>query len=374
MSLLWKLALSYLLVVAISLLVLAVSTAFIAPIDFSQHMGNTMGMMRGSNWGMMGGLQSAYQSLQAETDANLRSALNRALMLAGIAAGLVAVLVSWYVSRRIVGPIRQLVRASHYIAAGHYRERLPGDQNDEIGELTRSFNRMAESLAETETMRQQLIADVSHELKTPLASIKGYMEGLQDGIIPATPETYQLVHREADRLQRLVSDLQELSRAEASQLHMEIRPGDAVELVRLSAASLHPQYAEKAIALEIDLPAEALAVRADFDRIRQVLVNLLGNALQYTPPGGCVAVRLVCAGGMAQVSVKDSGVGLQPSDLERIFQRFYRVDKSRTRASGGSGIGLTIARYIVEAHGGRIWAESAGPGQGSVFHFTLPLA
>jgi histidine kinase len=222
-------------------------------------------------------------------------------------------------------------------------------------------------------MRQQLIGDVSHELKTPLASIKGYMEGLQDGVIAPTSETFQLVHRETDRLQRLVSDLQELSRAEAAQLPMDFQLCNAVDLVNAAVAALRPQYGDKAIRLETDLPPDSLVVRADVDRIRQVLVNLLGNALQYTPSGGRVFLQLRREDSMAHYSIQDSGVGLNSVDLERIFLRFYRVDKSRSRASGGSGIGLTIARHIVEMHHGRIWAESAGPDHGSTFHFILPL-
>lgn len=366
MSLGWKLILSYLVVIAVSLLVMAVSTAFIAPIDFSRHMGDMAGMMQGSQRGMMG------TSLATDIDASLRDTLNRALLAAGIAATLVATALSWYVSQRIVRPIRALVKASQYIAAGHYKERLPTDQNDEFEELTGSFNRMAAALDATETMRQQLIADVSHELKTPLASIKGYMEGLQDGVIPPTPETYQLVHREADRLQRLVSDLQELSRAEVNQLQMDVRPCNPVDLLNQAVAALRPQYNDKGIRLETDLPAETLDVLADVDRIRQVVINLLGNALQYTPAGGRVRLRLSYDNHMVRFSVYDNGIGLDAADLDRVFQRFYRVDKSRARRSGGSGIGLTIARYIVEAHGGRIWAESAGPGQGSTFIFTLP--
>ncbi len=368
MSLVWKISLSYLIVIAVSLLVLAVSTAFIAPIDFSRHMGDMAGMMQDSQRSIMG------TPLEIDIDASLRDTLNRALLAAGMAATIVATVLSWYVSQRIVGPIRRLVKASQYIAAGHYKERLTTNQNDEIGELTRSFNQMAAALAATETMRQQLIADVSHELKTPLASIKGYMEGLQDGIIPSTPETYQLVHHEADRLQRLVSDLQELSRAEVNQLHMDVRPCNPVELVNLAVAALRPQYNDQGVLLEIDLPTDTPDVLADVDRIRQVLINLLGNALQYTPSGGHVVLRLSYADGMMRCSVQDNGIGLSAADLERVFQRFYRVDKSRTRRSGGSGIGLTIARHIVEAHGGRIWAESAGPGQGSTFHFTLPTS
>ena len=370
MSLIWKFILSYLVVIAVGLLVLALTTAFIAPADFSQHMGNMRGMSGATMPGMM---SSAMQNFEDAANTNFRQTLNNALLIAGVAATLVAAALSWYISQRIVQPIRQLVKASQYIAEGHYKERLSANQDDEIGELTRSFNRMAAALAQTETIRQQLLADVSHELKTPLASIKGYMEGLQDGVIASTPETFELVHREADRLQHLVSDLQELSRAEAAQLHLDIRPCDSTEFVKLAVAALQPQFDDKGVTLETDLPVVPASVLADVDRTRQVLINLLGNALQDTAPGGKVWIRLARVGEMMQISIQDTGIGLVAADLERIFQRFYRVDKSRSRASGGSGIGLTIARHIVEAHGGRIWAESKGTDLGSTFHFTLPL-
>jgi len=223
-------------------------------------------------------------------------------------------------------------------------------------------------------MRRQLIADVSHELKTPLASIKGYMEGLQDGIIPATAETFQLVHHEADRLQRLVSDLQELSRAEASRMPLDMRACNLIEVVGSAVASLRPQAEDKHIKLSAELPASLPVVQADPDRMRQVVVNLLGNAIQYTPGGGQVSIRLWQEGMSIHCAIEDTGVGLDKGDLERIFVRFYRVDKSRSRASGGSGIGLTIARYIIEAHHGHIWAESGGLNTGSTFHFRLPVA
>jgi len=251
---------------------------------------------------------------------------------------------------------------------------LTTDPHDEIAELTHSFNRMAAALAEIETMRQQLIADVSHELKTPLASISGYMEGLQDGVISATPETFQLVAQESGRLQRLVNDLQTLSRAEAAQVQMDFRSCSTIELVSMAVAALQPQYDDKGIDLKTDLPDASPLIRIDYDRIRQVLVNLLGNALQYTPAGGHVTIRLRTEDKMVHFSVQDTGIGLNKANLERVFLRFYRVDKSRSRLSGGSGIGLTIARYIIEAHQGRLWAESAGENQGSTFHFTLPLS
>jgi histidine kinase len=193
-------------------------------------------------------------------------------------------------------------------------------------------------------------------------------------VIAPTPETFQLVHREADRMQRLVYDLQELSRAEAVSSQLERRPCEPRDLVQAVTARLLPQFADKGINLECDIPERLPQVRADADRVEQVLTNLVGNALQYTASGGRVKILAVRFDSFIQFSVRDTGLGLTPDDLTKVFQRFYRVDKSRARASGGSGIGLTIAQHLVEAHGGQIWAESPGPNQGSTFSFTLPLA
>jgi histidine kinase len=223
-------------------------------------------------------------------------------------------------------------------------------------------------------MRQQLIGDVAHELKTPLASIKGYMEGLEDGVISATPETFQLVHREASRLQRLVQDLQELSRTEAGQVNLSLQPADPYPLIETTVNRIRPQFAEKRLELCIDLPETLPHVFADPDRTGQILMNLLGNALQYTPADGSVTISALNDGKFVRFSLSDTGIGLGKEDKERIFQRFFRVDKSRSRSSGGSGVGLTIARYLVEAQGGDIWVESEGVGRGSTFHFTLPIA
>jgi len=232
---------------------------------------------------------------------------------------------------------------------------------------------MADKLEKTETMRRRLIGDVTHELRTPLAAIKGYMEGLIDGVLPATPETYQQVYSEADRLQRLVNDLQELSRVEAGAFQLKIQQVSINELIETVTQHLRSQFDEKGILLEANLAAGLPKVPADKDRILQVLTNLVGNALQYTPAGGKVVASAAQSKSEIVISITDTGIGISPDHLPFIFNRFYRTDKSRARASGGSGIGLTIAQALVKAHHGRIWAESAGEGKGSSFHFTLPV-
>lgn len=372
MKLTGKLFITYLLIAAVSLIVLAASTAFVAPEAFSRRImayrqPATILRPRTTMW------------MQVQTQEHIlyedfRESINDALLLAGIAAILTAVVISLTFSRRIVNPIKALVQVSQRIADGHYDERLQIDSQDELGELTMHFNLMAQALADTETKRRQLIADVSHELKTPLASIKGYMEGLQDGVFPATPETFQLIHQEADRLQRLVQDLQELSRTEAGEVEINLQVCDTIELLQTALDRLKPQFADKGVNLEMSVPDHLPQVRADYDRTSQILTNLLGNSLQYTPPGGHVIVDANHHGDFLQFSIKDDGAGLSGEDVHQVFQRFYRADKSRSRRSGGSGIGLTIARHLIEAQGGKIWAESPGLGQGSAFSFTLPIA
>lgn len=367
-----KLLISYLVVVIIGLAVIIASTTFVAPRNFAHRMEMMMESEehepgQGQRHGMMNGPPT-----DEEINQRFRDALNESLIWGGGAAIGAALLISAFVAWRITQPVKAMAAASDRIASGHYEERLATHQHDEIGELVHSFNQMAAALQSTETMRRQLIADVAHELKTPLTTIVGTMEGLQDGVIPNTPATFELVHQEANRLRRLVLDLQELSRVEGGKMAFNLQPHLPAELVKFATDRLTPQFTDKDIALTVSLPANLPAIYADLERTGQVLINLLGNALQYTPSGGQVEIFAESLDRQVRFAVRDSGVGLTPDDCEKIFQRFYRVDKSRARASGGSGIGLTIARHLVESQGGHLWATSDGLGKGSTFFFTLP--
>ena len=234
---------------------------------------------------------------------------------------------------------------------------------------------MAEKLEQVETMRRRLIGDVAHELRTPLTAIKGSMEALVDGVMPASPETFEQVGQEAERLSRLVDDLQELSRVESGTLALELGPVSLSDLSETVRKRLYGAFKAKGVTLTLDLPENLPRVRADMDRLLQVLTNLLDNALKYTSAGGSVTLSGEKHNHEINVHVSDTGIGIPPEHLPFIFDRFYRVDKSRSRKSGGgSGIGLTISRYLIEAQDGRIWVESAGDGHGSTFSFTLPLA
>ncbi|HEX6035994.1 MAG TPA: ATP-binding protein, partial [Anaerolineales bacterium] len=303
-----------------------------------------------------------------------RASFNEALIYASLAATMVAVLLSVYLSRSVIAPVSAMSAATQRIADGRYDERVQVQGEDELAQLGIRFNQMAEKLDQVEAMRRRLIGDVSHELRTPLTAIKGSMEGLIDGVLPATEETYQQIHAEADRLNRLVDDLQELSRVEARAYKLDLRPSDLRAVLQTVTKRLASQFEAKHIVLDLALAPDLPRVLADEGRLVQVLTNLLGNALQYTAENGRVSIRAQRTGPHLLVSVQDTGLGILPEHLPHVFDRFYRADASRSRrAGGGSGIGLTIARALVEAHGGRIWAESKGEGQGSTFTFTLPV-
>lgn len=358
----WKLFLSYLVILVVSVVVMAGTAEFLAPATLARHIARMQAVLGDS------------PGLAADLDRNFRAAISEILVIATVAAFLAAVAISLFTTRRIVGPVESMMRASQRIATGDYHERVHVSSEDELGALAQTFNQMAEALERTEQRRMELVGDVAHELRTPLSSIRGTMEGLLDGVLAAESATFLDVQREVARLQRLVHDLEELSRAEAGQISLDAQSLAPADLIRTAVDRLRPQFEDKRVELHLDI-AEALpGVVADSGRITQVLLNLVGNALQYTPSGGRVNLRCWHDERQLLVEVEDTGAGISPEHLSHIFERFYRVDKSRSRAGGGSGIGLTIARHLVTAHGGRIWATSPGPGQGSTFTFSLPLA
>ena len=376
-----KLLLSYLAIIAVGAAVIVLTSQSILPTSFNHHMaGMGIGLGPASagahNGGMgMGGQGLGSPGTMAQLYVDFRAGFNEALTYAVLAAIVVAVAISLFFSRSVVAPLRAMTDATRRIADGRYDERVQVRGADELAQLGIRFNQMAGKLEQVESMRRRLIGDVSHELRTPLTAIKGSMEGLIDGVLPADTGTYQQIHAEADRLNRLVDDLQELSRVEAGAYQLHIQPLDVSALVQTVAKRLAPQFDSNRISLELDLAAGLPRVLADEDRAVQVLTNLAGNALQYTPPRGRVTIAAKRMDGEVQFAVRDTGIGIPPEHLAHIFDRFYRVDKSRSRQSGGgSGIGLTIARALVEAQGGRIWVESEGEGRGSTFTFTLPIA
>lgn len=368
-----KLLLSYLAIIVVGVAVLIMASQFILPSSFNRHMSG-MGMMN-DGMGMGGGQGLGNSNSMSQLYVDFRASFNEALKYAALAATIVALALSLFLSRSVIAPIQAMSLATQRISEGRYDERVQVNGADELAQLALYFNQMAEKLNQIESMRRRLIGDVSHELRTPLTAIKGSMEGLMDGVLPATHETFQQIHAEADRLNRLVDDLQELSRVESLAYELDIRPVDISSLVQTVTKRLAPQAESKRIALDLELAPNLPHILADEDHIVQVLTNLTGNALQYTPEGGRITISAKQVNDNVQTAVRDTGIGIPPEHLAHIFDRFYRVDKSRSRqAGGGSGIGLTIARALIEAHGGRMWAESAGSEKGSVFTFTLPIA
>jgi two-component system sensor histidine kinase BaeS len=293
----------------------------------------------------------------------------------GIAAATAtAAAVSWLISTRIVRPVYALAGAARRVSRGDLNARVTVTGDDELTVLAHAFNEMAGSLASAEERRRRLLSDVAHELRTPLATIDAYLEGLADGIVEAAPETWQLLRTETARLGRLSEDIARVSRAEERQLDLRPEPAQPRELLHAAIAAAAPAFEAKGVSLTLSPNGDSPNVEVDRDRIAEVLMNLLENALRHTSPGGHVTLSTRRDGDSALLTVTDTGEGLQPDQLEHIFERFYRADASRSRELGGSGIGLTIARALAEAHGGSLWAESEGPGKGARFHLRLLAA
>lgn len=295
------------------------------------------------------------------------------LFLATAASVLASAAASLFVAHRIVEPLERMIETSRRIAEGRYQDRIEISDDYEISHLAASLNSMAATLERTEQQRRELMGNVAHELRTPLTTIKGYMEALSDGVIPADAAAFALVREEAERLSRLVRDLQDLSRLEESGTTLHQVPVLLADLVQSAVEKMRPLCDELGVRLTVLLAPHLPTLQLDYDRMQQVLLNLLDNAAHYTGRGGTIQVEAIDEGGTASISITDTGVGIAPEHLSHIFTRFYRVDKSRSRAAGGSGIGLTIARGLVEAHEGTLTAEST-PGIGTRFTIRLPIA
>ena len=355
-----RLVVSHLVVALAALGTVLVAISLVGPGYFADAMGHRPGDPEG-------------QAMDAATLAAFQDAVRTALLAAFAIALVAAVIVALALSSRIATPVTRLVDASRRVAAGHYAERVPESGGGEIAELAETFNAMAGSLEATERRRLQLVGDVAHELRTPLATLDGYLEGLQDGVVEAAPETWDLLRRETGRLNRLIDDLSELWRAEARQLPLALENLDVSDLARGVVEQFRTPAAARSLTIDTDLPP-GLMVRADHDRCAQVLANYLSNAIRYSPDGSGIAVSARDVDGQVLIAVRDHGPGLTPEQREHVFERFYRIDPSRSRALGGSGIGLAIVHALADAMGGRAWAESDGPGAGSTFLVSLPAA
>lgn len=289
-----------------------------------------------------------------------------------LVAASVGVLIALWMTSRIVKPVVELTGAARAATQGLPLPLVAVAGNDEVAELSKAFNRMAVRLAEEDSQRRRLFVGIAHELRTPLSVIQGTLEGILDRVVDPTPERIAALHSQAVLLKRLITDLRDLSLAQAGQLQLNRRTIDISGVVRETLEALAPLADERTIELRLEPSRSLPTIAADADRMRQVVQNLVENALRHTPPGGEVRVRLRDGNGDGvHLQVADTGSGIRPEDLPHIFEHFYRADESRARSSGGTGMGLAIVKSLVEAHGGHVSVESS-PGAGSTFTVTLP--
>ena len=296
---------------------------------------------------------------------------NRSLLWAGVVAGAGGLLLVSLTSRRALRSVRALTTAARRMGAGDLSQRVDAGGRDEIGELSRTFNSMADALERAERQRRHLVADVAHELRTPLSNVQGYVEALRDGVLEPDDQTLATIHQQVLYLSELVEDLRLLADTEAGDFALHLESGSLAAALRESVEGVRARADAKGVAIATLLPASAPDLSFDRTRIAQVVGNLLDNAIRHTPHGGSVSVTLEFRADAATVSIADTGEGIPEEQLPFVFDRFYRVDPSRSRITGGAGLGLTIARQLVQAHGGTIRAQSA-VGVGTTVVFQLP--
>jgi len=297
--------------------------------------------------------------------------INRFLLLGAILAIVLAAIATILLSRRIANPIKELTIAARRLGEGDFSHRVKHSGKGEMGELAQTFNSMADSLEKAEMLRKNMVADVAHELRTPISHIRGQLEAIGDGLIKPDVRTFSSIYEESILLSRLIDDLQDLTLAEAGKLKMVRQAKDIPELIDQTVQNIRPIAESHGLSINIRLPDKLPPCDIDAQRIGQVLRILLDNAVAHTPDGGKIDIKAEQIENFIELSVSDTGEGIPESDLPYIFERFYRVDKSRARATGGQGLGLTIARRLVEAHGGNIKVQS-DQGKGSRFAFTIP--
>ena len=301
---------------------------------------------------------------------------NQALLLAALGGVLAALVVGLLLARTLTQPLRALTQAAQRMAGGDWQQEVQVAAQDEIGELARAFNQMSQEVAQANQRRRQMTADIAHDLRTPLTVIAGYIESMQDGVLEATPERLEVIYSEIERLQGMVTDLRTLSQADAKELPL-YRQTCQVQTLLSQTADLYAQRAgQQGVKMMVQAAGSLPEVQVDVARLAQVLGNLIENALRYTPEGGMITLGAKQEDETLLIEVSDTGVGIAADDLPRLFDRFYRADPAR-QDDGGSGLGLAIARGIMEAHGGKIWAESDGHDPvhcpGSRFYLRLSL-
>jgi len=303
----------------------------------------------------------------------LTQAIGRFFLWGGLLAVAIAMVLTFVLSRRILAPVKALTLTARQLGQGDFSQRTQVKDKGELGELAQAFDSMAGDLERAEKLRRNMVADVAHELRTPLSNIRGYLEAIQDRVVEPDTNTIRSLNEEAVFLSRLIDDLQELSLAEAGELKLVRQAEDIAELINQAVAMVQGQALTGGVSLTIDLPDRLPPCDIDSHRIGQVLNNLLNNALAHTTKGDVITVTARQQDNLVAVSVADTGEGIPAEELPNVFERFYRVDKSRARTTGGSGLGLTIAKRLVETHGGKIEVQSE-VGKGSCFTFTVPVS
>lgn len=315
------------------------------------------------------------QMMMTTPEQSFLDSVNSGLLWGAVAAGVLAIGLSLLLTRQIVSPLNALALGSRRIAGGNLSYRVDEGSRDEIGSVARAFNAMAESLERDEVSRRHLLADIAHELRTPLTVIEGTADGILDGVLEPSPEQIGIIKEEAGLLAKLVADLRDLSLAEAGQLRLDRQPEDLADVVAKAVRGFEPEARERGQALTVVPTGQLPLLQIDAGRMAQAVTNLVSNAVRHTPPGGTITVSVgsdPANQGRALVVVTDTGEGIAAEDLPYVFERFFRADKSRSRRSGGSGIGLAIVKQLVEAHGGAVAVESER-GKGSSFRISLPI-
>ncbi|MCC6494890.1 MAG: HAMP domain-containing histidine kinase [Propionibacteriaceae bacterium] len=362
-----RLVLSHLLVALLGALATFVIVRQLAPALFDETLRRAQaGGPRGPGQGM-GQSTGLREQFATAVDQAL---LIGALVGAGVAA-IFGILAAW----RLIRPLGRLRTATHRIADGHYDTAVAVPKEAELADLANDVNSLGRTLAETEARRLRLLGEVAHEMRTPLTVIDGYVEGMIDNVLPTDTASLGQVGEESRRLRRLADDLSALSRAEEGRLQLAPARVDVRQVVASAAERLRPQVHDAGLSLSVDCGPVALTVDADADRLSQVVTNLVGNAIRATPVDGSVSVTCAARGSWVEIAVADTGEGLAAEDLNRVFERFYRVrGRTSIATDSGTGIGLTISRGIIRAHGGELTAASAGLGNGAVFTARIPVA
>jgi two-component system sensor histidine kinase BaeS len=297
------------------------------------------------------------------------SAIHRYLLWAFLGAAGLALLLSFLLMRRVLAPLSRMTVITREIAAGNFGARVPVGREDEVGQLAQAFNHMAASLEAIERLRRTLMIDVAHELRTPLTNIRGYLEALNDQVLPFSEETFTLLQEETLRLADLVEDVLQLARADAAHGRLDLAPTDLVAVIQSALAQFERALREKSVTVDLDLPRSPVIVSADQRRMARIMRNLADNAVRYSPSGGNVGVRLKADPRRARLDFSNRADRLVEEDLPYLFERFYRGEKSRSRLHGGAGIGLAIVKELVEAHGGQVSAAL----EDGRFHIRLIL-